>query len=140
MLRGAELEDEALEFLNFTHGYNFQKVGFVDSGEGYGCSPDGLDLDSNIGLEMKIPSLHTHIEYISNGELPKKYKAQVQGSMMVTGFKRWAFFSYHPEVKPLLVIVERDEEYIEEMRKLILANCKEVQEKLKAVTEYMERD
>lgn len=139
MLRGAELEDEALSFLNFTHGFNFKKCGFLQSSLGeYGCSADGIDLDNQIGLEMKIPSPHTHIEYISSGELPKKYKAQVQGSMMVTGFQRWAFFSYHPEIRPLLIIVERDEEYIKAMKEIIDDCCLGVARKLLSVSEYIE--
>lgn len=137
MLRGAELEDEALEFLNFTHGFNFTKAGFLDSEKGFGCSVDGIDFEQQVGLEMKIPSLHTHIEYISNGELPAKYKAQVQGGMLVTGFKKWVFLSYHPEVRPLVVTVERDDAYIAEMQKLLELNCKAVQDKLKAVSEYI---
>lgn len=137
MLRGGELEDEALNFLNFTHGFNFKKCGFVDSGKGYGCSPDGIDEGNRIGLEMKIPMAHTHIEYISAGHLPKKYKAQVQGSMWVTGFDRWAFFSYHPEIRPLLVIVERDEEYIRQMQDIVLSACTDVAKKLNQVSEYI---
>lgn len=137
MLRGAELEDEALEFINFTHGHNFKKCGFIDSELGFGCSVDGIDFDNQMGLEMKCPSLHTHIEYISNGELPARYKAQVQGGMLVTGFRHWIFMSYHPEVRPLVLIVERDESYIEEMRKLLHLNCNIVQEKLKTVTEFI---
>jgi putative phage-type endonuclease len=138
MLRGKELEDEALEFLNFTHGYNFQTCGFIRSTEyDFGCSADAIDLEHQIGLEMKCPSLHTHIEYISSGELPKEYKAQVQGGMMVTGFKRWVFMSYHPDVRPLVIIVERDEEYIAAMKAILIECCKEVKEKFKTVTEFI---
>ena len=130
MLRGSELEDEALSFINFTHGYNFKRVGFIDSGLGYGCSPDGDDQEQDIGLEMKIPSLHTHLTYLAGKELPKTYKAQVQGSMMITGRKKWVFMSYHPEVKPFVIIVERDDEYINEMKKIIEACCIDVRTKL----------
>lgn len=137
MLRGSALEDEALDFINFTYGYNFKKVGFIDSGLGYGCSPDGDDQDIDIGLEMKIPSLHTHIEYLAGGELPKKYRAQVQGSMMVTGRKKWVFMSYHPEVKPFVVVVERDDEFINALRKIIEDCCIEVNKKYEELTELL---
>jgi hypothetical protein len=115
MLRGSELEDEALRFINFTHNYNFKSVGFMaaidETGNdlGYGCSIDGNDPDTDIGLELKVPSLHTHLEYLAGGCLPKKYKAQVQGAMMVTGRKQHVFMSYHPEIKPFVVVVDRDE-------------------------------
>jgi hypothetical protein len=139
MLRGQELEHEALEFINFTHGYNFKRVGFLQSLEDeYGASSDALDEDLKIGLEMKCPSLHTHLAYITAGGLPKKYIAQVQGGMMVTGFERWVFMSYHPEIKPLVVVVDRDEEYIKNLRLLILEVCKDIRKKQKEVTEYIE--
>jgi putative phage-type endonuclease len=138
MLRGSELEDEALEFLNFTHGYNFKKVGFIDSGRGYGCSLDGNDVENDIGLEMKIPSLHTHLKYLAGKVLPKEYKAQVQGAMMVTGRKKHVFMSYHPEVKPFVIVVERDEEFINEMKKIVEECCFEVQTKYEELTKILE--
>lgn len=138
MLRGAELEDQALNFINFAHDYNFQKCGLLKSTEyNYGCSPDGIDLENSIGLELKAPSLHTHIEYISNGSLPNKYKAQVQGSMLVTGFKKWVFMSYYPDMKPLIITVERDDEYINAMKAILVKNCELVQEKFKTVSEFL---
>jgi predicted phage-related endonuclease len=137
MLRGSELEDEALKFINFTHDYNFKPVGFMDSELGFGCSIDGNDVENDIGLEMKIPSLHTHLEYLAGGCLPKKYKAQVQGAMMVTGRKQHVFMSYHPEIKPFVVVVDRDDEFIKEMKKIILDCCIEVQTKLKNVQEIL---
>lgn len=140
MLRGAELEDKALAFLNFAHDYNFQKCGLVKSTEyAYGCSPDGIDLENKIGLELKCPSLHTHIEYISNGSLPSKYKAQVQGAMLVTGFDKWVFMSYYPDLKPLIITVERDEDYIKAMKEILITNCILIQEKLKSVKSFLEQ-
>lgn len=138
MIRGADLEDEALNFINFTHGFNFKRVGFMDSGLGYGCSADGDDQENDIGLEMKIPSLHTHLEYLAGGVLPKDYKAQVQGAMMVTGRKRWVFMSYHPEIKPFVIIVDRDEAFIDAMRGIIGQCCEEVKRKHKELTEILE--
>jgi hypothetical protein len=141
MLRGAELEDAALRFINVSHDYSFEKCGLVQSTEyNYGASPDGIDLVNSIGLEIKAPSLHTHIEYISLGSLPVEYKAQVQGSMLVTGFKQWVFMSYYPGLKPLIITVERDEEYIKAMKEILIKNCLLVQEKLKTVQEFLEKE
>ena len=141
MLRGVELEDAALRFINVSHDYSFQKCGLVTSTEyNYGASPDGIDLEKEIGLEIKCPSLHTHIEYISCGSLPNKYKAQVQGSMLVTGFSQWVFMSYYPGLKPLIITVQRDEEYIKAMKEILIKNCLLVQEKLKTVQEFLEKE
>lgn len=141
MLRGSELEDKALAFINFAHDYNFVKCGLVRCTDyDYGCSPDGIDLTNEIGLELKCPSLHTHIEYISSGTLPNKYKAQVQGAMLVTGFKKWVFMSYYPNLKPLIITVERDEEYISAMREILIKNCLLIQEKYKTVKSFLEKE
>jgi len=137
MLRGAELEDEALKFINFTHGFNFQKIGFMDSGLGYGCSVDAFDFDRGISLEMKIPSLHTHLKYLSGGGVPREYKAQTQGAKLVIGSDESVFMSYSPEVKPFVVISKRDDEFIKPMRDILLECCKEVREKYLSVTEYL---
>lgn len=138
MIRGSELEEEALNFINFTHGFSFKKVGFMDSGLGYGCSMDGDDQEKDIGLEMKIPSLHTHLKYLAGGCLPKEYKAQVHGAMMVTGRKKHVFMSYHPDVKPLVVVIERDEEFIRAMKEIIDQCCIEVKTKLEELTKILE--
>jgi hypothetical protein len=128
MIRGKELEADALNFINFTQDRNFTTCGFIDSEQGYGCSADALDLEAREGLELKCPMAHTHLEYLSNGVLPDKYKAQVQGAMLVTDFKRWVFASYHPKFPALIIVVERDEEYIETLRAVLVKNCKIVKE------------
>lgn len=138
MLRGQELEHEAIEFINFTYGFNFKRIGFIASTEDeYGCSADAWDFEQNVGLELKCPSLHTHIAYVTSGGLPGKYVPQVQGGMMVTGAQKWVFMSYHPEVKPLVVIVERDVAYIKSLKEIILGLCEDVRRKHKEVTEYL---
>lgn len=126
MLRGKELEGEAFDFLNFIRGHTFEAVGFCDSELGYGCSPDGLDVANEMGLELKCPLPHTHLKYLLGGDLPKTYKAQVQGSMLVTGFKKWVFMSYHPQFDPFIIEVERDDEYISQLEKALLKNCFDV--------------
>lgn len=126
MERGTELEPEALEFLNFTNGFNFKPVGFADSGMGYGCSPDALDLDSKIGCEIKCPMAKTHVKYLRSGKLPNEYFSQVQGSMLVTGFKQWVFMSYHPTMKPFIITVERDDDYINKLQELLIEKVKEI--------------
>lgn len=129
MERGANLEDEALEFLNFTDGFNFQKVGFCKSKTLLaGCSPDALDLERNIGLELKCPLPHTHIKYLMENRVPTDYWAQVQGSMLVTGIKQWVFCSYHPELKPLVLTVDFDEEFGKALWGLLFDAGKKIEE------------
>lgn len=80
-----------------------------------GASPDGLVRDDGI-IEIKCPQRSTHIEYLEKGELPSKYKAQVQGQLWITG-RSWAdFVSFYPtfpeHLQLMIVRVERDEDYI----------------------------
>lgn len=144
MIRGQELEFEALEFVNFALGMNFERCGFIEAvnenGDslGFGASADALDKELMIGLEMKCPLPHTHLSYLANGGLPEKYKAQVQGGMMVTGYSKWVFVSYHPTIKPLIVVVDRDEAYIRNLRSIVTSVCKEVKEKVEILTNELE--
>lgn len=135
MMRGSELEEQALKFYNFTYDYEFKKCGFIeatdDSGKtlGYGCSPDGIDLDKKFGLELKCPEAHTHLAYLSSGELPDKYMQQVQTALMVTGFETWIFGAYHPFFPCFRVEVKRDEDYIKKMQPIFKKACIAVKEK-----------
>lgn len=148
MERGKELESEALGFVNLTYDLSLEPCGFASAGKyndqgefveyGYGCSADAIDEVEEIGLELKCPSPHKHLAYLAKGELPTKYFAQVQGSMMVTGFKKWIFCSYHPLLESLVIEVERDDEYIEKLREAVLDCCEKVKEqydRLKELTE-----
>lgn len=116
MERGTNLESEALDHVNFVIGADFKPTGLVVYIDDFSaCSPDGIDWDKSIGLELKCPSAHTHIGYLAGETLPPKYKQQVQGSMFVTGFKQWVFASYHPDLPAFIITVDRDEEYIKKL-------------------------
>ena len=130
MLRGIELEGTARETYQFINDAAVETAGFIYSDEGrfFGCSPDGLVGDTG-GLEIKCPAPHTHIEYLLGGKLPTKYIPQVQGCMLVTGRKWWDFMSYHPEMPPLIVRVERDDTYISKLHELLIAFTTEMLDK-----------
>lgn len=138
MLRGQNLEDEAIGFFNFTYDYQFEKCGFLDSGKGYGCSPDGIDFKNKKGLELKVPLAHTHLAYLADGGCPRIYKPQVQCSMLVSGFDSWVFGSYHPQLPCLRVEVERDEKIIDPMRDHLEKCCKLIQEKYLKIKSLVE--
>jgi hypothetical protein len=113
--RGTELEPEARKAFEEHTGLTAEQVAFVTSERWQhvvGCSPDSLIKDDSgeyvAGLEIKCPSPYTHAEYIEEGVLPDEYKAQVHGSMAVTGLDRWHFFSYFPGLAPFHLVVTRD--------------------------------
>jgi putative phage-type endonuclease len=123
MQRGIELEGEARAFFELKAGITVQQVGLVypDEDKMYHCSPDGLM--GECGLEIKCPALHTHVDYLLRGKLPTKYIAQVQGSMLVTGFQFWYFLSYYPGIKSLLICVERDDAFCDKLEKELDRFC-----------------
>ena len=118
MIRGTELEPDARDLYSLMTNSEVIEVGFcLHDTLAAGCSPDGL-IGEDGGLEIKCPAPSTHVEYLRGGVLPSKYKQQVMGCLWITGREWWDFVSYHPTMKPLIVRVERDEEYI-----AALENC-----------------
>lgn len=112
MKRGKEFEAEARDFLAFQTDTEIRQVGFVTTDCGsFGCSPDGMYAEG--GCELKCPSPAVHVSYLLADRLPSEYVPQVQGSMLVTGAPWWDFVSYHPDMPPLILRVERDEAYHE---------------------------
>ena len=119
MLRGTELEPDARDLYSLISDAEVTEVGFcLHDTLSAGCSPDGL-IGEDGGIEIKCPAPSTHVEYLRGGVLPSKYKQQVMGCLWITGREWWDFVSYHPTMKPLIVRVERDEEYIAALEKCV---------------------
>lgn len=137
MARGTAMEPQARRMYELLTGNTVHEVGFCwrDDKRQIGCSPDGLVITDpraiypvghpfaaenySRGLEIKCPLDHTHVQYLLQGVLPKAYVAQVQGSMWVTGLHRWDFFSYHDKYEPLLITVDRDDEWMAAFDKIV---------------------
>lgn len=132
MNRGTELEPfarQAYEMETFNKVHN---GGFFELNEWIGCSPDGLIGDEGL-LEAKCPKYSTIIEYMLSGELPSIYFWQVQGQLYVTGRKWCDFIAYHPNLKPIIIRVERDEvniQKLEECLNLSISKAKKIIQKL----------
>lgn len=108
MEHGIQTEDEARGWYEFDRDAKVQQVGFCLSDCGrFGCSPDGLIGDDG-GLELKCPELRTQVRYLLDGGLPDEYKAQVHGSLIVTGRQWWDFVSYAPGLPQHVVRVVPD--------------------------------
>ena len=107
MRRGTELEPEARAYYELNRDTEVQQTGFITNNDGtVGCSPDGM------GLEIKCPAPHTHMKYLLAGKCPAEYVPQVQGTMWICEYDHWDFMSYHPDLPPLIIRVNRDEKYI----------------------------
>lgn len=117
--QGTMRESEARPFFEFETGLTTQTVGFITTDDGLaGCSPDAL-VGEQAGLEIKCPRAETHVKYLMRGEVPPEYSAQVHGSLYVTGRKEWHFLSYHRGLRPLHVVVKRDEAIMEQIGKTL---------------------
>ena len=129
MLRGAEMESEARYLYEMIMEETIDQIGicYPDEQKLISCSPDGL-IGQDGGLEIKCPSLAIHVGYVIDGRLPSDYFQQVQGSMYVTGRAWWAFMSYYPGVKPLIIKIKRDEKFISILDSEITKFCKELNE------------
>jgi putative phage-type endonuclease len=141
MQNGHDREDDALNLVNFAHGYNFEKVGFIKSTElDIGCSLDAIDQENKMILEIKSPLASTHIGYLRDRKVPATYHAQVQGNLMVTGYSKAVFMSYHPDLPPLVIEVERDEVYISALRKDLEYCCEQINKICQELKPYMIED
>lgn len=95
-----------------------------------GASPDGL-IGKDGGMEIKSPHDEAvHIRTWQEG-MPEEHLAQVQGNLFVTGRQWWDFVSYDPrQAEPYRLYIQRiqrDEEYIEQLKTGLLAFWTDVQ-------------
>ncbi len=115
MERGQELEQEAADTYGILNDCTPQKAGFITLDDrSAGCSVDRLIGDNGI-LEIKCPAPWTHAKSLMSDALDGSYKQQVQGQLYITGRKWCDWMSYHPEMPPSIIRVERDDEYIEKL-------------------------
>lgn len=116
---GTETEPQARAMYELDTASTVESVAFITmDGRNIGISPDGL-IGDNKGIEIKCPKTSTQIETYLSGKMPSIHKAQVQGSMWVTGFDTWDFVSFDPRINGkasyFKTTVERDEDYINEL-------------------------
>ncbi len=135
MERGTILEPIARDDYSFITGIDVEEVGIVyqDERKLWSCSPDGLNITKKKGLEIKCPKASTHKGYQHKNVLPTKYKHQVFGSLWICDeIETWDFMSYHPDMKPFIITVDRtDPEYI--------AYVKVLSEFIQEVSEFIKK-
>jgi len=118
MQRGLDLEPIALAQLNSLINTEMKPgviiCRFCDwamaSMDGVQSNSSGLAL---YGCEIKCANAEDH-ELAKQGKVPKKYKAQVQWQLFVTGLKMIYYYSFDGE-NGAIVEVHRNQKYIEEL-------------------------
>jgi len=126
---GTENEPYAVKAYEILTGRTAAPVGFVwpDDHERYGCSPDRL-IGSDGLLQVKCPKPETVIAYHAGGGLPTEYRPQVFGELFVTGRDWTDFVAFHPQLKPFVYRVERDEKYIAALSEALEEFCDKLEE------------
>lgn len=134
MLRGCELEQEAINLYELIKGVSVKKVGFVVNNPDFefGCSPDGL-INNDGMIQIKCPNMATHVGYIVENKFPMDYFQQIQGELLVTDRKWSDFISYYPGLKPLIVRFKRDKEFINKLKSELEIFCIELKETIKKI-------
>lgn len=96
---GIEQEPNAKAHYEETTGELITNCGFAlhDTLDGWGASPDGL-LGKHGLLEIKCPATTTHLDYLTTGVVPEKYKPQMLCQLAVTERKWCQFMSYDPRL------------------------------------------
>jgi hypothetical protein len=113
--RGHAMEADARDLYAFQTGAQLDRVGFVRNGRA-GCSPDSL-IGQDGGLEVKTKFPHLLIDLILKDDFPSEHKAQVQGTLWVTGRQWWDIAIYWPGIPLFVKRAQRDEVYIANLEK-----------------------
>ena len=90
------------------------------------ASLDGISEDYSTVVEIKCGA-HTYKTIQESGEISRSYYSQVQHILAVTGLSSVDFWCYRPNKEGLLLPIERDDEYIEELLEAELALWDEIQ-------------
>lgn len=119
MGRGSGLEPDAVSFYELQRDCETQSVGFITNDAGtVGASPDRLVEERGL-LEVKCPAEHTHVRYLLYKAVEQTYYPQIQGQLWIAEREWVDILSYHPEMPPALVRVERDDDFIKKLEKAV---------------------
>jgi hypothetical protein len=130
MERGHLLEEQAVKAYEFVTNSDTESGGFVTDDAGLiGASPDRLVGEDGL-LEIKCPSPAVHMGYMVEGvqSLIGDYWPQLQGQLLITGRKWVDIVSYCdcPGFPPVVIRVQRDEPYIENLQNALVEFVREM--------------
>ena len=138
MQYGTQLEPEARIAYEFHADCEVVEVGFVQHSKipMAGASPDGFVGDDGL-VEIKCPTVATHIDTLLGAAIDGKYVTQIQFQMACTGRKWCDFVSYDvrlPEPMRLFVQrVNRDDRRIAELEAEVVRFLGEIDQKVAAL-------
>ena len=133
---GIETEPQARAAYEFAKEVEVEQIAFMDhpSIELAGMSPDGLIGKDGL-FETKCPNTATHIDFLITKKIPKKYIDQMQWQMACSGRKWCDYMSFDPRMpehlNKMIIKVNRDDKYIQEMEIEVIKFNSEIEEKIK---------
>lgn len=129
MKNGKIQEPKARLWYELFHDVEVRQVGFCffDDRKKYGSSPDGLIGDDG-GLEIKTAEPHVQIHRLRKGWSDKEHWQQVQGNLLCTARKWWKAMSYCEGLDPIILHIERDNEYCARLRIELEKFCTELEQ------------
>ncbi len=131
MIWGTETEPLARRAYEFRTDLDVKEVGLVrhPTIEGTHCSPDGL-VGADGLIEIKCPTVATHIDTLMGQEVPAKYITQMQWQMACTGMEWCDFVSFDPRLPESMRLfikrVRRDDKLIGELEEHVRVFLTEV--------------
>ncbi len=116
MEEGTKLEKEALEWFNKNHNTVFIKPpgAHHDRYVWLLASLDGYDKNNKDYL-LEIKCGAATYEKAKEGIVPPYYQDQIQHQLFVADKKFCYYLSYRPDKEPIVIIVEKDEEYFKKV-------------------------
>lgn len=130
----------AVEFMLRHPELDVQTCGFIKhSFLAAGASPDRL-IDNDGVLEIKCFNSANHYEALRTGQLPAEYRPQVQGQLWITERRYSKAVMFDPDFPPdaqlVILHVERDERYIDNLMVDVANFLEEVDEQEKFIRDY----
>jgi putative phage-type endonuclease len=135
---GTEKEPDARAAYEFRTDATVTQVGFVihPTIDASGASPDGL-VGADGLVEIKCPSIATHLETLLEQNIPAKYVTQMQWQMACTGRAWCDFVSFDPRLPESMRLfmrrVPRDDKRISELETEVAAFLLEMAVKLSQI-------
>lgn len=135
---GVEMEPHAVSAYEEVAGVETVAVGFLrhPTLPFAGASPDRLVGGDGL-LEVKCPTIATHVETLLSREIPERYRLQMQWQLACSGREWCDFVSFDPRLPPAYACfvrrVERDGQLIGQLETEVAAFLEEIDEKLEAL-------
>jgi putative phage-type endonuclease len=129
MERGKLLEEQAREMYELETGNKIEIIGFVETDEYTGCSPDGFIGKDGL-IEIKCKKDTTYFRAIIEEKIDTGYEWQVQMQLLLTGRKFVDFVDYCPNYKKSINItrIKADKDMQDKITKGLEAGRKMLKE------------